>query len=111
MWLIICITLLAQVREQPPIFPPEGWEVINHPNFRPIKIIPYTRWYVYGESPWEREQWLNAPLPALQVPYPPVPYLPGANYVPPDVANPQPIKRPLQNLRTPFKGLLNGRQR
>jgi hypothetical protein len=106
MWALILICLMGQVREQPPIFPPEGWEIIK--NQKPIKPFTYTRWYLYEETVWEREARLNQPIPYLLVPRPPVPYLPGANYVPPDVGQGQ--QRPLQNLRLPLKGILGGRR-
>jgi hypothetical protein len=107
MWIIVCIALLGQLREQPPVFPKEGWETINHPNFG-IPKISYRQWYVFGETQWEKEFRMSQPLPALPVPRPPVPYLPGADFIPEDVRNPQPIKRPLQNLKLPLKGILRG---
>lgn len=111
MWLILLIGLFGQVREAPPIFPPEGWEIVK--NQKPLKPFKYTRWYLTEETEWERWAKLNQPIPPLLVPRPPVPYLPGANAIPRDVQEfraGQGQQRPLQNLRTPFKGILGGRR-
>lgn len=107
MWLILLIGLFGQV-EAPPQLPPEVFKLFEQGYYAPIKPFKYTRWYLYEETEWEREARLNQPIPALLVPRPPVPYLPGANYVPPDVGQGQ--QRPLQNLRLPLKGILGGRR-
>lgn len=113
---ILAVALLfGQVRgyEAPPQIPQEVVELMSKGYFQTPKI-KYTPTPIKNEmmSDWEREWVYRQPLPALPVPYPPQPYLPGANYVPQDVIQSrQQQKRPLQNLKLPIplKGLLRRR--
>lgn len=95
----------------PPQLPQEVFDLIEQGYFKPIKPFKYTRMYEYKleVTPEEEYYYRTGILPALPVPIPPQPYLPGANYIPEDVRNP-PKNRPLQNLKLPLPKLFRGRR-
>lgn len=115
-YILLLIVTMGQIYGSPPPLPQELVDELATGKYdKPVPTFRYKRdWNFEPQlTEWEREELHNRPLPAFPCPYPPVPYLPGANFIPQDVlefrAQQNQPKRPLQNLnplRILGKGLL-----
>lgn len=109
--LILSVLLMGQpAYDPPPQIPQEVLDLMEKGFFAPFKPVPYTRVYErkLQISPEEEFYYRTGTLPALPVPIPPQPYLPGANFIPEDVRNPP--QKPLQKLKLPLPKLFRGRR-